>query len=387
MCHDLSSDEWPMHHQSQLLTLCLLIISFSLTAVVADEPPQGLPTSVPAWDNRFQRQEGWIGADGNYSVRVAPDRVLWFFSDSLIGKIQNGRRESTRMINNSVGVQQGDHVEFYYRTDSSGNPQSLFRPDEPAHWEWPVGATAIDGRVHLLTWELRKTSEAGAFGFEMVGVNQIRIDNPLDLPTAWNLTRTRVPHAEFSRERHTSWGAAVMADGEFVYVYGTQSFPEQRLKPRKMILARSPRQSFEDYSTWEFRTSAGWSREPRNLDHLSSAIATEYSVHRMLDREEYLCVSHADFLSPRIQARVAPRPEGPWSDTIDLWTCPEPASHRKYFAYSGKAHSEISGKNELMITYAVNSLEFGDLFSDPTLYWPRFVRVPLPLPVIPSRSQ
>jgi hypothetical protein len=33
----------------------------------------------------------------------------------------------------------------------------------------------------------------------------------------------------------------------------------------------------------------------------------------------------------------------------------------------------------LIITYAVNSNNLSDLFNDPLLYWPRFIRLKFPL--------
>jgi hypothetical protein len=31
----------------------------------------------------FKSSKGWIGADGNYSVKISGDKALWFFSDTL----------------------------------------------------------------------------------------------------------------------------------------------------------------------------------------------------------------------------------------------------------------------------------------------------------------
>ena len=48
--------------------------------------------------------------------------------------------------------------------------------------------------------------------------------------------------------------------------------------------------------------------------------------------------------------------------------------------YAAKAHPELVGPDatELVVTYATNSFEFGDLFTPQgahSLYWPRFVVV------------
>jgi hypothetical protein len=46
----------------------------------------------PDLDALFDRADGWIGADGVYSVVLSPKRTLWLFSDTWVGKIRDGRR-------------------------------------------------------------------------------------------------------------------------------------------------------------------------------------------------------------------------------------------------------------------------------------------------------
>ena len=75
--------------------------------------------------------------------------------------------------------------------------------------------------------------------------------------------------------------------------------------------------------------------------------------------------------------RTAPAPDGPWSGTRDVFTPPE-SRGADPFVYAGKAHPELVAGGDLIITYATNSFDFGDLFTPDgmrDLYWPRFVRV------------
>ncbi len=352
------------------------------TQVMAAEPLRVTSAvAAPDWDTHFQRTSGWIGADGNYSIRVAPGRVLWFFSDTLLGRVEQGRRVETRMINNSVGVQTetptGPRVEFFHGTNDQGEPVALFIPDDPKHWYWLLGGTFVEGRVHLFLWEFTKSSDPGVFGFQNVGVAHAVIENPLDLPTDWKVSRTPLPMTEITNQRRVLFGSAVMADGEHVYVYGTRETPKEKWSPRKMLLARAPQGSLSDHTTWEFRTDSGWSRDVHAATPLATGIAAEYSVSHLPSLKQFVAISHGDLLSPKIVARTADQPWGPWSDPVDVWTCPEPGTKKGYFAYAGKAHPELSPAGELLITYAVNSFQFADLFSDDELYWPRFVRVKL----------
>ena len=365
------------------VTSGLWIALASLTSLArCAEPPRVVSaTAAPDWDQRFQRTSGWIGADGNYSVQVAPDRLLWFYSDTLIGRVENGRRVDSKLINNSVGVQTptlaGQQLEFFHGTDAQGQPAALFIPDDPKHWFWLLGGTCIDAKVHLFLWEFEKSSDPGVFGFVNVGVSHAVIDNPLDPPTTWKVTRRPLPFTELTKERRVIFGSAVLQHGDYVYVYGVRETPQVHLSPRKMLLARVPVASVSDPSRWEFRTASGWSQDFHEAAPIASGLSSEYSVSPLPALGQFISISHGDLLSPMINARFADQPWGPWSEPVGIWTCPEPAGKKGYFAYAGKAHPALSTGDDLLITYAVNSFQFGDLFSDASLYWPRFVRVKL----------
>ncbi len=46
--------------------------------------PSSFATAEPAKDisDVFKSSKGWIGADGNYSVKISNEKALWFFSDT-----------------------------------------------------------------------------------------------------------------------------------------------------------------------------------------------------------------------------------------------------------------------------------------------------------------
>ena len=361
--------------------ICLAWACLTCLASGAEPPRIFSSAAAPDWDQRFQRTNGWIGADGNYSIQVAPERILWFFSDTLVGRIENGRRVDTKMINNSVGVQttmpDGPSIEFFHGTNTKGEPAAIFIPDVPLNWYWLLGGVCIEGRVHLFLWEFTKSTDPGVFGFRNVGVTHAEIENPQDSPTEWKVTRRTLPFTEVSTVQQVLFGSAVMQHGEFVYIYGVQETPQVKFSPRHMLVARVPVAQLGDHSRWEFRTASGWSKDFHEATSQSSGISSECSVSYLPTLQQFVTISHGDLLSPKITARFAEHPWGPWSPAQDVWTCPEPAAKKGYFAYSGKAHPELSVGDEMILTYAVNSFQFADLFSDPSLYWPRFVRVKL----------
>ena len=87
--------------------------------------------AAPEWDALFQRESGWIGADGDYSIPLNRDTTLWLFSDTFVGKVKDGKRLDARMINNSIALQRGTNApEFFYGTTTDGKPASFITPQQ-----------------------------------------------------------------------------------------------------------------------------------------------------------------------------------------------------------------------------------------------------------------
>ncbi|MGH7139770.1 MAG: hypothetical protein ACREHD_28855, partial [Pirellulales bacterium] len=92
---------------------------------------------------------------------------------------------------------------------------------------------------------------------------------------------------------------------------------------------------------------------------------------------KYLLVYTENGLSDRILGRTAAMPDGPWSEPVLLYRCPEMANDKGVFSYAAKAHPWTTEANELLISYCVNTWDFARLFEDNAVYRPKFVRVTL----------
>src|ERR1017187_10997770 len=108
------------------LLLSVLTLLAALNACMGSEPAG---KAAPEWDALFQRESGWIGADGAYSIPLTGDTTLWLFSDTFVGKVKDGKRLDARMINNSIALQRGTNApEFFYGTAADGKPASFIKP-------------------------------------------------------------------------------------------------------------------------------------------------------------------------------------------------------------------------------------------------------------------
>jgi hypothetical protein len=205
----------------------------------------------------------------------------------------------------------------------------------------------------------------------------ITIANPDDHPLTWRIEQKKLPSVIFEKNRLQSFGTALLAVGEYIYIYGTEEDRNAKPSRRFLVVARVPPHQIGDFSQWRFYRDGEWTSDHRQASRSVEGMATEGSVTYLSKREIYTLVYTDRGLSDRIVARTATHPWGPWSAPIELYKCPEMDRDKKLFCYSGKAHAALSSDDVLVVSYSVNSFDFWQVARDSNLYWPRFVRIRL----------
>jgi hypothetical protein len=143
-----------------------------------------------------------------------------------------------------------------------------------------------------------------------------------------------------------------------------------------MILARVPEADIGDFSQWRFFANGRWSPKYSEATRLCGNMANEYSVSFQPALQKYITVYSDQGISKDLVARLAPEPQGPWSDPLLLYQCPEVQWYENIFCYAAKAHPAISlTSDELIVTYVANSTDFEQMAGDARIYHPRFLRV------------
>lgn len=334
--------------------------------------------SLTAYDQLFQRTNGWIGADGNFAVPLTNGLTLWLFSDTFIGEVRAGHRDHTVMIHNSAAWQHGTdparaRVEFFYSTAPDGKPAALISPADGRGYFWLFDGVMARGKLFLFLAQIEPTTGKGAFGFHQIGTWLGEVSNPLEPPTQWHAAQKQIPFERHGTNENYSFGSAILKTNGFVYIFGTH---ERKGAGKMMILARAPETDLGNFTAWQFRTHDNWTTNIADMADLCSGMASEYSVSWLPAWQRYVLICTENGLSEKIMARTAPEPWGPWSTATVVYRCPEPAQGKRTFCYSAKAHPMLAqAADELIVTYAANSFEFSQLMDDAQLYWPRFVRV------------
>ncbi|HEY3856656.1 MAG TPA: DUF4185 domain-containing protein [Verrucomicrobiae bacterium] len=344
------------------LTLSLIFLGIAAKALSA---PEYIGTPAPDLDAIFRQTNGWIGADGDYSVQLNKTTTLWLFDDTVIGQIHDGKRIHATMVNNTIAIRHADgSPSFYYPTNSAGKPASVFQPtDDTNSFFWPWDGIRTERGLFVFLMQVRHTTDKSAWGFQVFATALAFVPNPDDPPQDWKITLRRVPYKPF--------GWAVMRDGDFIYIYGSNK------KKGGSLLARAPETALDDFALWRFYSDGQWQSDTNLATPVFPEGPAEGSVRWLPELKRYATIYSPDIFGD-IVMRTAEAPEGPWTNRQVVFHCPDGKRSRAYFCYAAKMHPEMSNPGEIIITYAVNSNNFSDLFSDPELYWPRFVRVKIP---------
>lgn len=352
-------------------------------AAARDTVPAITGASWPEADALFRADPRWLGGDGALSVPLGGDRALWLFGDSFVAKTPANVRRESELVRNTLAIQEGmdptsAKMTFVWRTDPDGSPGPFFA-DEGALWFWPGhGVRLAEGPLVLFLMAVRSTQGEG-LGFREAGYRVVVVDDPDAPPLDWAI-HVHAPGGP-AADPNASLGTAVERDGPWLYAYATA------LGSRHVgwlarfavdaVLAGAP---VPQWKSGDDRFVDAATLGERAPDTVIDTIGPENSVHEDPRLGKVVHVASRGFGATRIAVRTAPGWTGPFSAPADVFTPPESRGERP-FVYAGKAHPELvtGDPNDLVVTYATNSFEFDDLFTDAGqyLYYPRFVRLRL----------
>ena len=353
----------------------------------------------------FNRKEGWTGADGAYSIPIGDNRTVWLFGDTWIGKIKDGRRVDSTMVNNSAAAQELETGEgeqkplaFFWKS-ADGKPKALIEPERAASpgaqsqdsqsesWFWPGDGAAVGGKLYVvLHFVRRKPGDSSCWGFVGAGHQLAQIDNPLADPTSWQIHLKPLPSG-------IEWGNAVLEEGGFLYVYGEYPSAGEGFFKHPTVLARISTDKLQnmDMESWQYwcnQTSGGsagagsgssvgsglWREQAQDPQILMADGAPEMTVSRVRGMPGFFATYIRAGIGQDISIRHADKPEGPWSKPQTAYHATLPS--KQSFLYGAKAHPELATRDgEMVITYCRNSPSLQENVDHPEIYLPHAVTV------------
>jgi len=266
------------------------------------------------WDDLFDRNSGWTGADGIYSIPLneydAPsnspaDSQLILFSDTFIGEVDsNNQRSNTSLVNNTLAVIQSNNpdpneIQFFWRTDSLNAPKTVFVPNtpnaNPGDWYWLMDGISLNHQIYVFA--LRLNSTTGGLGFELNGVALLKFSMD-SLNFISDVEQFDTPL--YLKNQTENWeivlGQAIMPmtissgnpspDG-YIYVYG----PRNNSSGKELVAARVLPDDIENFGQWQYWDGTDWGNDIANCAPLTNGISQEFSV-TPIGNDKYLLVAN-----------------------------------------------------------------------------------------------
>lgn len=382
-----------------LLTLAILLIS-----ALSNAQPCQIPSSYPL-DNiivqvdpvyehlLYPRDTGWIGGDNGHSIPLSGDKVLWLFSDTIIGSVVDGQRIGGQLIYNSIAIQDTSGpapgtVQFYWDTSNGNGPFFPHQEGTPGDWYWPNAGAMLDGELFLFANSAVPGTIPGFSDFE--GWTLIRIPNPQDPPENWiqNAYDIGLP---------VSYNGApfIFTVGTYVeepYLYmlmltGNGGFGAQQIA--RVLISDLKNGGLGE--AFEFWTSGpggnAWRDTFANLVTLFLEGVAETEIYYDEHLDLYITFTQNVF-APYLTIRTAPELTGPWSAEACVYEVPEvQIDPDNIILYEFRSHPELSTTpGELVLTYQTNWIGangYPSLFTPEGLeiYWPHFLRMNYRVPL------
>lgn len=331
----------------------------------------------------FPHRDGWVGGDGDVSVRISDSVLLWLFSDSWVGKPNQTRQEEgLRMIPNSVAVcscsgRDSLKMKYYWGDMYGRNPKAVFNSNTDQFKYWVNDAFMVSGYLYVLLEKIGRkenVSPGELFDFTSKGFTFAKVLNPLEQPPDWRIEFLPLP--EFSDPSLSLRCHALL--GIYVYFFVNKGDTAQLLVRKKVALLDNTAMPFE-----YFALNGAWKTGIQASD-----MATVYKGFRGTTVKwhsgirKWLMLSDVHFMDNKIKFRTAPELTGPWSEEKTIYQIPETTMgseeyDEENFCYLPRECTAgfVVDSNELLITYDINYKSHSKFRSNPKLYTPKVIRV------------
>lgn len=319
------------------------------------------PDKLQSLINPRENPEGpsWLGADSATSVRITPDRYVWLFGDTLLGKIKDGSRKYSVFIHNTIGVTERNSSGNFGKIEKSygkedGKIEPIFPSKKDKVFYWPLVGTTANSSLFVAA---SKVSTRDTKTFEVLGTTFFRVKNPKGPPDNWTYESQFLP-----KKNGIFWGTALLKKDDWIYLFGQKG---TGFSSKTFVAKIHPRDA--EKGAWERKLNFAegeWKSNsaPEALEGLPGTAETTIQHNSFFG---WYCLQIPPF-SFEVHLYTAEKITGPWRDQGTVYGVPSPWSKKKtkkgkhiFSAYAAKSHPELAEKeNEVVLTYNVNLNSF-----------------------------
>lgn len=357
----------------------------------------------------FPCQQGWLGADGAYSIPLGNGSSLWIFADTFVGPATaTSRTQSNGFIHNSIAIStctsQSCSYQYYWTGMNSSNQGPVFSvPGSSTDWFWPMDGFVYNGTLYLALMQMHATGSGGAFGFAYSGAQLASISNYTASPSQWSITYqplntggSAVPGVSIVVGQGANGNPDPTNPQGANYAYFFTMVPTSASStPPYLALLRLPLAQLNTAgrpgnTNWEYLTTgSSWSAWPdtdTTLPEDNAAVlnpgATEMTVRYHASTNQWIAVYPLG-LDNTAQYAISSSMTNGWGQSESLYSYPEmqsgnPNYTSNVFCYAAKEHTDLESAGQLVFTYACNSTQASDVTDNMNLYRPVVVQQSLP---------
>jgi hypothetical protein len=350
---------------------------------------QHITKSAPEFDRLFTpHKTGYLGADAALSIPLPDGRVLWLFGDTLIGRQEQGKRIFEAMPRNTVAIQYPgavcpENIEWIF-TGRQGIPSDFLSlpKDEQNRWFWPGTGVCIDAELFLFGYRVTfAKSGCEALSFRVLDSWMMRVRDTSGHPREWQIEAQPFP----SSLHKGLFCSACLFEEPFLYLLGIYfKSGLKSFQDTSSVLARvhvedlRKNESLFHLEYWsEGRESPDWTGDPDPPAVLYKPGVTECSLFYDAPRGRYLATTYRPS-KPDFYITTAPSLTGHWSPPALISREQDSRPVQSHLYYAMRMHPHLaSTRDEMILTYIVNTRSFADLLTSCDKYYPRFLRIDL----------
>jgi hypothetical protein len=363
-------------------TLCgflVLLVACHCALAHAAKPP-----CTPEFPLQHGTAQGWLGADAAYSIPLPDGRDVWIFGDTFYGEHRVVHHNIPTMVRNSIGISTCDKgrwkLDYVIRKDAQGHTADFFKAQHPNTWYWAMDGFVSGKELWVTLLCVRNApAQSQAMAFETCGTDLARIVSPGPDPQEWKIDYFPLEPDGV----HAYPSAAAVVDGGYAYLFALKESG-----PRPLLASRIPLDGLGDPArNLQYLANDGqWHDgfDPGQAKPVMQKGSPELSIRYHPERKQWIAVMfEPDAFSSKILLRTAPSLAGPWTQGEVIYQVPEmqpqnPGYDKNTFCYAGKEHPEFE-QGDLLFTYACNSFDVPALTTNLNIYFPRAVRMAMPL--------
>lgn len=334
----------------------------------------------------FPFKNGWLGGDGDVSVPINDTTTIFIFSDTYVGnKNQESRQEPAMgMVANTLAIQtcssKGESdVHYYWNKMYSDNPEPFFRSFTDRYKYWVVDAFMANNNLYVILSKIGPqfgSPPDNIFNFSGLGFTLAKISNPQDVPHDWKIEL--YPLSDFISSTkeircHTK------QDG-YIYFFISRNDTSQFMVRKQIAFIDDHERPFEYYAL-----NKEWKQgiEANDMVEIAKGFRCN-SVNFHPEIKQWVMISDIRYKDSKIKMRTAPDLKGPWSHETVIYKIPEmtpgnPLYSKSNFCYLAREHIQYyDPKNHVMLlTYDINNTNYSEILSNPKIYTPKVITVPL----------